>query len=89
MPELVYWIVGAAILMAGAGLVLRNKLGPALPEQLRPGKTLPDFTAAHEHGDAVQSDDLRGRPATIPMATSSGTTERLKTGMTGTSPAAA
>lgn len=37
----------------------------AVPEQLRPGRTLPAFEALDERGNAVRATDLRGRPAVL------------------------
>ena len=54
-------VVAAAI---GAFLMLR-KGRPPVPDDLRAGKPLPDFSAADEQGDPVRSTELHGAPAVL------------------------
>lgn len=58
-----------AIVVAAAAATLwfaRERLrGRAVPEQLRPGHTLPAFEALDEQGNTVRSTDLRGRTAVL------------------------
>ena len=64
MPDNLNWIIGAAVilLIAVVGIFLKKKRGPSIPDALRPGKSLPDFAAADEQGNPVQSTQLVGSP---------------------------
>lgn len=55
-----------AIFALAALLLMRKRMGGRpLPESIRPGRTLPGFTARDERGNEVSSDGLRGAPAVI------------------------
>lgn len=59
-------VVAGLIIAAVILFLLRDKMrGRSVPEQLRPGQALPDFTALDEAGHAVSSADLRGAPAVL------------------------
>ena len=54
------------LLIAGAGyIVVRMRGTRPVPEQLRRGKPLPDFTAADEAGSPLDTRDLRGTPVVM------------------------
>lgn len=61
------WIVLAALIVIGiAGFTFREKLrGKPVPEGIKPGRTLPDFSAVDENGAPLSSGDLRGRPSVL------------------------
>lgn len=61
------WIfVGAASVILAATF-LRKKLpvGPTIPDALKKGRPLPEFSAIHEDGSTVSSSELRGKPSVI------------------------
>ena len=58
----------AAVLLAAVGFLLwyRRKIGGRpVPAVLRPGRTLPEFTAVDERGNALNSGTLKGNAAVI------------------------
>jgi peroxiredoxin len=56
----------AILLLAGAGyLYFRLRGSRPVPERLRRGKPLPDFSALDESGKPLASRDLRGTPAVM------------------------
>ena len=61
------WVGLAAILLAAAGayLYFRMRAARPVPEQLRRGRPLPEFTATDEAGNRLRSSDLRGAPAVV------------------------
>ena len=61
------WVGLAAILLAAAGayLYFRMRAARPVPEQLRRGRPLPEFTATDEAGNRLNSGDLRGAPAVV------------------------
>lgn len=61
------WIAGAiGVIAVVAAVLLRDRLrARAVPEALKPGNSLPEFSAIDEDGKAVSSHDLRGRPAVL------------------------
>ena len=60
------WIIGAAIVLLVAGAwFIRKKVGPSVPDALRPGQRLPDFSATDEQGNPVQSTQLIGSPTAM------------------------
>ncbi len=67
MENSILWIIGVAIvLVAGILLALRKKAGGrTVPEQLKPGQSLPDFHAVDEDGNKLSSADLAGAPAIL------------------------
>lgn len=59
-------IAGGIALLAGILFVLRDRLRMRpVPEQLRPGQPLPEFSATDEDGNTVTSADLAGAPAIL------------------------
>jgi peroxiredoxin len=64
--NLVWAIVAAVILLIAVSLVLlRRKRGPRIPDALRPGRSLPDFAAADEHGNPIRSTRVVGSPTVM------------------------
>ena len=61
------WIIGAAVILLAVffWVWFRRKAGPRIPESLRPGRSLPDFTAADEHGSPVRSVQVIGSPTVM------------------------
>ncbi len=61
------WLAGLAILLlAGVGyLYYRLRGSRPVPERLRRGKPLPDFSALDESGKPLASRDLRGTPVVM------------------------
>jgi peroxiredoxin len=61
------WIVAIALglLAAFAWIAFKRKAGPALPENLRIGRQLPDFTAVDDTGNVVGSRQLLGSPTIL------------------------
>ncbi len=67
MSESLVWIIGVAVilLIAVAWIFLRKKGGPSMPDALRPGRPLPDFAAADEHGNPIRSVQVIGSPTVM------------------------
>ena len=65
MDNLLLVAIGVAVIAAAgvAWWVIATRR--PVPEALRTGRTLPDFEAEDEHGNAVRSTDLRGAPAVL------------------------
>ena len=61
------WAGLFVLLLAAGGVYLYYRMHGArpVPEQLRPGKRLPEFEALDESGKRVNSRDLRGTPAVM------------------------
>ena len=57
-------IVLVALAFATRGALKKIGVRP-LPDALRPGSTLPAFSAVSETGEPLSSNDLRGKPAVI------------------------
>jgi peroxiredoxin len=67
MNSTIVWTIAIAVLVAAGAVFVRKKLpfGPTIPDKLRKGEQLPDFSAIHEGGDTVRSSELRGQPTVI------------------------
>jgi len=67
MDSLLIWIIAIAAVLIVAAIMIRKKMsvGPPIPDDLRAGKPLPEFSAIREDGSTVHSRDLRGKPAVI------------------------
>lgn len=64
--NLTWVLIAGAIVVVAALLIFRDKFrGKAVPDDLRPGNPLPEFTAMDENGDPLSSTDLRGRPSVL------------------------
>lgn len=61
-----WYIVVLAVVIAGIYWVVRNKARKRpIPDAIRPGNSLPEFTAVDEDGGTLNSTSLRGSPAVI------------------------
>lgn len=67
MPPNFVLIAGAVaiLLVAVAWIFLAKKRGPSIPDALRPGQSLPDFPAADEQGNPIQSLQIVGSPTVM------------------------
>ena len=64
--NLTWVLIASAVVVVAALLIFRDKFrGKAVPDDLRPGNPLPEFTAVDENGDPLSSTDLRGRPSVL------------------------
>lgn len=61
------WILIAVVgVLVVTLLIFRDRIrGKAVPDQLLPGKQLPEFTALDEQGQPIHSSTLRGRPSVL------------------------
>ena len=61
------WILIVILVAAVLGLfVFRDRLrGKAVPDGIKPGDPLPDFSAVDENGAPLSSSELRGRPSVL------------------------
>jgi len=61
------WILaGAAVLVVVVLMLFRDRLrSKAVPQGLKPGSPLPEFSALDENGKRLHSRDLRGRPSVL------------------------
>lgn len=62
---LIVAVVLAILLLAGAGWLFGKRGLRPVPDNLKPGRPLPDFRAQDEQGDPVRSTDLHGSPTVI------------------------
>ena len=67
MNSAIAWLIPLVILaFAGLVLVWRKKIGGRpVPDVLKPGQALPEFSAVDEDGNRLSSVDLRGSPSII------------------------
>jgi peroxiredoxin len=67
MNTTLVWTIAIAALVIVVAIIIRKKIpvGPVIPDGLRKGQKLPEFSAIHEDGTTVNSSDLLGRPAVI------------------------
>lgn len=64
--NLTWVLIATAVVVVAAILFFRDNFrGKAVPDDLRPGNPLPEFTAVDENGDPLSSKDLRGRPSVL------------------------
>lgn len=64
--NLTWVLIATAVVVVAALLFFRDKFrGKAVPDDLRPGNPLPEFSAVDENGDPLSSTDLRGRPSVL------------------------
>jgi peroxiredoxin len=61
------WIIAIIVVVIAALLFLaRDKVrSKAIPDAIRPGQPLPDFSLLDEHGNSVGSADIAGTPAVL------------------------
>lgn len=68
MNSTLIWVVAiTASVMLVAMMIMRKKMpaGPPIPDTLRKGNSLPEFSAIDEDGNKVSSSDLLGKPAVL------------------------
>jgi len=68
LDNTIYWIVGIVLVVVVAGVLyaLRDKArGRPVPDELKPGQSLPGFQAVDEDGNRVSSAELAGAPAIL------------------------
>ncbi len=63
--QIVAILVALVVAAAVAVLLALRKGRPTVPDDLRPGKPLPDFSAVDEQGSPVRSTELHGAPAVL------------------------
>lgn len=64
--EIALWIGAAVVfLIVIVWMLLRKKAGPRIPDGLRPGRSLPDFTVADESGNPIRSVQVIGSPTVM------------------------
>lgn len=61
------WIaaIAVAVLVTVAWFVFKKKVGPRIPDALRPGRPLPDFPATDEQGRPIRSTQVIGSPTVM------------------------
>lgn len=66
MPAILFWLTGAVVILAViAWIIISKKKGPRIPEALRPGRPVPDFPVADEHGNPIRSIQVVGSPTVM------------------------
>ncbi len=64
--DAIWLLIGAGIVMAAGIFVFRDKVrGKPVPNAIKPGRPLPEFTATNENGEAVHSGLLREQPSVL------------------------
>ena len=58
-------VLAVVVALVGAWLWISNRGLRPVPNQLKPGRPLPDFRASDERGDPVRSTELHGAPAVL------------------------
>ena len=59
------WLIAGAIAAAAAYLFYRSRSGRPVPDAIRRGRPLPEFSALDEQGNPLRSSDLKGAPAVL------------------------
>jgi peroxiredoxin len=67
MPDSYYWLTAVAVILAIAviWIFVKKKTGPAIPDALKSGHSLPDFPAADEQGNPIRSVQVVGSPTVM------------------------
>ena len=65
MGDIWIWIIGAAILAAIGAFVMWRRPGRPVPQELRRGQPLPEFSAVSEDGETLNSRQLGGKPVVM------------------------
>ena len=63
--QIIAIVVGVLVVAAIGVFFMLRKGRPTVPDDLRTGKPLPDFSAVDEQGDPVRSTELHGAPAVL------------------------
>ena len=62
----IWYVIGGIIVIVAGLFVFRDKVrGRPIPDALRPGQALPEFTATNEKGDSLSSKLLRDKPSVL------------------------
>lgn len=62
----IWFLIGGIIVIAAGIFLFRDKVrGKPVPNAIKPGKSLPDFTATNENGETLRSGSLRERPSVL------------------------
>ncbi|MGI9203627.1 MAG: peroxiredoxin family protein [Woeseiaceae bacterium] len=62
----IWLLVGGIVVIAAGVFIFRDKVrGKPVPNAIRPGNTLPEFTATNENGETLRSGVLRDRPSVL------------------------
>jgi len=65
MPDIWIWSIAGAVIAAAAYLFYRSRSGRPVPDAIRRGRPLPEFSAIDEQGNLLRSTDMRGAPAVL------------------------
>ena len=65
MSDIWIWSIAIAVIAAAAYLFYRSRSGRPVPDAIRRGRPLPEFSAVGEQGNLLRSTDLRGAPAVL------------------------
>lgn len=65
MDSILFWVTAIVIVTAVLWLFRSKAKGRPVPDQLKPGQPLPEFTAVDEVGNTVNSSQLYGAPAIL------------------------
>ncbi len=59
------WLIAIALVAIAAYLFYRSRSGRPVPDAIRRGRPLPEFSALDEQGNPLHSTDLKGTPAVM------------------------
>ncbi len=59
------WLIAIALAATAAYLFYRSRSGRPVPDAIRRGRPLPEFSALDEQGNPLRSTDLKGTPAVM------------------------
>ena len=59
------WLIAIALVAIAAYLFYRSRSGRPVPDAIRRGRPLPEFSALDEQGNPLRSTDLKGTPAVM------------------------
>lgn len=65
MTNVWIWVIAAAIIATAAYVFYRRRNGRPIPEAIRRGNPLPDFSAVDEQGNPLHTSELQGTPAVM------------------------
>lgn len=65
MSNIWIWLIAGAMAAVAAYLFYRSRSGRPVPDAIRRGRPLPEFSALDEQGNPLRSTDLKGAPAVL------------------------